>query len=78
MEYESGEKPQVGDSVLGNIEGGATAGKVSRVDEKKGRFVLARRSASVFDSRSKQMTPGPMEYVEGQPEQFKLMYRKGG
>jgi len=78
MEYKTGETPQVGDHVLGEISGEKVAGQVSGV--RKDRIVVTRRgpaNLSVGGGKT-QFVKGQIEQVEGQAEDFELLYRKPG
>lgn len=70
MTYKSGEVPQVGDSVMGDVKGTAARGKVIGVRDGGG-ILLERRAA--YEGKSK---PLAVQHDECKSEDFDLVYRK--
>lgn len=74
MKYKSGEEPLKLDAVMGAIAEIPCRGKVIRIG--KDSITIERRGAAVRDPRSKHFTPGPIEHLDVQAEDFSLIYRK--
>lgn len=74
--YKTNEEPQVGDHVLGSIDGAATAGLVVAVNAKTGVIIIGRSGSAQYHERSGQWLQGQRETVEAYPSDFELLYRK--
>lgn len=70
MSYKTGEMPQLGDAVMGVLEGGAAArGAVIGLRD-EGRILLQRRAP--YEGQHK---PMKMQYDEADSKDFSLVYR---
>jgi len=76
MKYSSGETPKAGDSVLGEIAGEKVSGQVTGL--KKDRIIVTRRGAAKLIQLfgHVEFTKGDIEQLDGQAEDFELLYRK--
>lgn len=70
MTYKSGETPQVGDSVMGAVEGAVVRGLVARVGNEPN-FLLQRRADYAGPAQAPQF-----QFAEVPAADFTLVYRK--